>query len=261
MRIGILLRKYLPQSGPRPRHEAMRCPTCGRRVPRGHDACPFCGAFVGNAYLGKAGGGLIIPPAVSKAAPERPKGEFPVESAEPDLQEVQEIKDVPEEKESFPERPATPPPPPPKYAALLRILFPLLFILIPLANLLLRNSPFGADEKPVLQETQFYENVSAGQFSNPQTVFSRSRHERVVLFARWSGSRGSHQYTFQWYTPEGNLLPDTSSVTRFQFGGEADTFSAYALLPLSAELPLGMWRVEVAVDGDIQAQPTFELQE
>jgi hypothetical protein len=144
---------------------------------------------------------------------------------------------------------------------LLRILFPLLFILIPLVNLLVRNSPFGADERPVLQETQFYEDVSAGQFNNPQTVFSRSRHERVVLVARWTGSRGRHQYSFRWYTPEGNLLPETSSITRFQFGTGEDAFSAYALLPLNAELPLGMWRVEVAVDGDIQAQPTFELQQ
>ena len=57
------------------------------------------------------------------------------------------------------------------------------------------------------------------------------------------------------------MLPNTSSITRFQFGGDEDEFSAYALLPLSEELPLGEWRVEVAVDGDIQAQPTFELQE
>ena len=97
--------------------------------------------------------------------------------------------------------------------------------------------------------------------SDPQTVFSLSRHERVVLFARWTGSRGRHEYAFRWYTPEGNVLPDTSSVTRFQFGRDDDAFSAYALLPLNAGLPLGTWRVEVAVDGDVQAQPTFELRE
>lgn len=244
----------------------MRCPTCGRRVPRGQDACPFCGAFVGTS-LGKAGAGLIIPttvprpPEVPKSPPERPKRGFAAESAAPDFQEVQENEEVLQEEGPSAERPATPPPPPPKYARLLRILFPLLFILIPLANLLLRNSPFGANERPVLQETQFYEDVSAGQFRNPQTVFSRSRHERVVLSARWAGSRGRREFTFHWYTPEGKVLPDTSSITRFQFGGDEDTFSAYALLPLNRERPLGMWRVEVAVDGDIQAQPTFELQE
>ena len=191
-----------------------------------------------------------------------------MDSAEPDspglpgLPGLEDIEEAPPGEGPSAGRPETPPPPPPKYAGLLRILFPLIFILIPLANLLLRNSPFAADERPVLQETQFFENVSAGQFSNPQTVFSRSRHERVVLFVRWSGSRGSHEYLFRWYTPEGNVLPNTSSITRFQFGREdEDTFSAYALLPLSAELPLGMWRVEVVVDGDIQAQPTFELRE
>ena len=236
----------------------MRCPTCGRRVPRGQDSCSFCGAFVSNAYLGKAGGGLIIPPEVPKPAPERPMRESPVETDEPDLEGME---DVLQEEEPSPDGPATPPPPQPKYAGLLRILFPLLFILIPLANLLVRNSPFGAGERPALQETQFYEDVSAGRLSNPQTVFSRSRHERVVLGVRWSGSRGRHEYSFQWYTPEGNALPDTSSITRFQFGGPDDTFSAYALLPLHEEFPLGTWRVEIAVDGDVQAQPTFELQQ
>ena len=251
----------------------MRCPTCGQRVPRGQDTCSACGAFVSNAYLGKAGGGLIIPPEVprppeaprppevSKPAPERPQRGFPGETAEPELPGVEDLEDVLQEEDSSQGRPGPPPPPPPKYAGLLRILFPLLFILIPLVNLLVRNSPFGADERPALQETQFYEDVSAGQFSNPQTVFSRSGHERVVLFVRWSGSRGRHEYSFQWYTPEGNALPDTSSITRFQFGAEEDTFSAYALLPLREEFPLGEWRVEVAVDGDIQAQPTFELRE
>jgi hypothetical protein len=57
------------------------------------------------------------------------------------------------------------------------------------------------------------------------------------------------------------MIPDSSSITRFQFGDNEEMFSAYALLPLREEFPLGMWRVEVAVDGDIQAQPTFELRE
>ena len=173
---------------------------------------------------------------------------------------MEENEDVRGEEEPSTGGPQTPPTPPPKYAGLLRILFPLLFILIPLFNLLVRNQPFGADELPQVQETRFYEDVSAGQFVNPQTVFSRSRHQKVVLFVRWSGSRGRHEYLFRWYTPEGNLLPNTSSVTRFQFGDE-EGFTVYALLPLNEELPLGTWRVEVAVDEEVQETPTFELQQ
>jgi len=250
----------------------MRCPTCNRRVPGGQDTCTACGAFVSNAYLGRAGGGLVIPPDirkppdvskptdVRKPALERPQYGFPSESAEPD---VEEIRDVLEQEESPPPpQPGQPEtPPPPKYAGLLRILFPLIFILIPLVNLLVRNSPFGADERPVLQETQFFESVSAGEFSNPKTSFSRSQDERVVVFARWTGARGGHEYSFRWLTPEGNALPDTSSVTRFQFGSGEEEFSAYALLPLRDELPLGEWRVEVTVDGDVVAQPAFQLLE
>ncbi len=201
----------------------------------------------------------MIPPDLAEP-PASPKPEFPRESAEPGL-DLEELEEALPEAEVPADRPETPPPAQqPKYAGLLRILFPLIFILIPLVNLLVRNSPFDTDERPVLQETQFFENVSAGEFSNPKTVFSRSQDERVVLVARWSGTRGRHEYLFRWYTPEGHVLPNNSSVSRFQFGRGDDTFSAYALLPLNPELPLGEWRVEIAVDGDLQGQPTFEMQ-
>jgi hypothetical protein len=146
---------------------------------------------------------------------------------------------------------------------LLRFLFPLLFILIPLYNLLVRNIPLDSepDERPVLQETQFFENIAGGRLVNPQAVFSLSRHQRVVVFARWNGSRGRHSYTFRWLTPQGSPLPSTSTVTRFQFGSSDDSFSAYAILPLNAGLPAGTWRVEITVDEEVQARPTFELRE
>lgn len=189
----------------------------------------------------------------------------PVETSEPEFEEFEEeVAQEPKPLEAPPApSPAAPAPSPPKYAGLLRILFPLLFILIPLFNLLVRNSPFGSepDEKPVLQETQFFENIAGGRLVNPQTVFSLSQHQRVVVFARWSGSRGRHSYTFRWYTPEGNPLPNTSTVTRFQFGSGDDAFSAYGVLPLRSGLPVGTWRVEITVDEEIQGRPTFELRE
>ena len=236
----------------------MRCPTCNRRVPKGRDTCSNCGAFLGDVDLGKASAGLAKPPDLAEPSAS-PKPESPQESGEPYL-ELEELAEDQPEAEVPADRPEAPPPTQqPRYAGLLRILFPLIFILIPLINLLVRNSPFATDERPVLQETQFFENVSAGEFSNPRTAFSRSQDERVVLVARWSGARGRHEYSFRWYTPDGNVLPNDSSVSRFQIGGD-DTFSAYALLPLNPEFPLGEWRVEIAVDGDLQGQPTFEIQ-
>ena len=159
--------------------------------------------------------------------------------------------------------PKTAPPAPPKLSGLLRLLFPLLFILIPLLNFLLRDTPFrlGTEERPVLQQALFCENIAEGRPVNPKTVFSLRQHQRVVLYTRWSGSRGSHSYTFRWYTPEGNLLPASSSVTRFQFGQGKDSFSTYAFLPLNAGMPRGRWRVAIEVDQVVQSQPSFELRE
>ena len=202
------------------------------------------------------------PVEVPAQGPVQEKQSFPADPFERELEELEEEEAGPEPR--LPEAPpASPPPQPPKYAGLLRILFPLLFILIPLYNLLVRNIPLDSesDERPVLQETQFFENIAGGRLVNPQTVFSRSQHQRVVAFARWNGSRGRHSYTFRWYTPQGNPLPNTSTVTRFQFGSGDDAFSAYAILPLNAGLPTGTWRVEIAVDDEVQGRPTFELRE
>ncbi|MGH9785751.1 MAG: hypothetical protein ACRD88_16385, partial [Terriglobia bacterium] len=235
----------------------MQCPTCGRRVGKGQETCSFCGAYVQNADLASPSNAAPPPvmmeerkPVGSPAqGPVQEKQTFPADPFERDLEELEE-----EEAGPMPgpaeAPPASPPPQQPKYARLLRILFPLLFILIPLYNLLVRNIPLDSeqDERPVLQETQFFENIAGGRLVNPQTVFSRSQHQRVVVFARWNGSRGRHSYTFRWHTPQGSALPNASTVTRFQFGSSDDVFSAYAILPLNAGLPTGTWRVEIVVD-------------
>ena len=225
-----------------------------------------------NADLASAGGAAVPPLTAERKPVESPaqgpvqeKQTFPPETFERELEDLEEeTGPEPGTAEGAPGTPSpSPPPPQPKYAGLLRILFPLLFILIPLYNLLVRNIPLDSesDERPVLQETQFFENIAGGRLVNPQTVFSRSRHQRVVVFARWNGSRGRHSYTFRWLTPQGNPLLNTSTVTRFQFGSGDDSFSAYAILPLNAGLPTGTWRVEITVDEDVQARPTFELRE
>jgi hypothetical protein len=228
---------------------------------------------VRNADLTSAAGMALAPapvaakPAASPAqGPVQEKQTFPPETFEPELDEWEEEEAGPEPRAPAPPSGApspAPPPPQPAYARLLRFLFPLLFILIPLYNLLVRNIPLDSDsvERPVLQETKFFENIAGGRLVNPQTVFSRSQHERVVAFARWSGSRGRRSYTFRWLTPQGSPLPNTSTVTRFQFGSSDDAFSAYSILPMSARLPTGTWRVEIVVDEEVQGRPTFELRE
>jgi len=183
----------------------MRCPTCGRRVGKDQETCPFCGAYVRNAYLVSASGMRgslaatetkpIKSPVQSPVEPPVPeKYPAPAEMFEPELEELEEVASGPGPGEAPPATPsAGPPPGQPRYAGLLRLLFPLLFLLIPLYNLLVRNVPLDSDsdERPALQETQFFENIAGGRFVNPQTVFSRSRHQRVVLSARWSGSRSA----------------------------------------------------------------------
>ena len=244
----------------------MRCPTCGRGVRRDQELCSFCGAFLREAYLAEGKGGVIFAGPEQSTAMQKPT--FPsVGMPEPEFEEIEPEEFPPAEgpfKASPKAPPAAPPPPArPALSGLLRLLFPLLFILIPLLNFLLRDTPLRLqpDERPVLQQALFCENIAQGRPVNPKTVFFLRQNQRVVLYTRWSGSRGNNSYTFRWYTPEGNLLPASSSVTRFQLGQADDSFSTYAFLPLNVGMPLGRWRVAIEVDQVVQSQPTFELRE
>ena len=184
----------------------------------------------------------------------------PVEPMPPDLEEFEEEEVAPEKG---PSKAPPPPTPQPRLPAFLRILFPLLFVLIPLLNLLFRDSPFRSrpDERPVLQQALFCENIAEGRPVNPKTVFSLGQHQRVVLYTRWSGSGGMHSFSIRWYTPYGRLQPASSRETRFQFGPGYETFFTDAVLPLNAGMPLGRWRVEIEVDRVVQDRRSFELRE
>src|SRR3989338_8680402 len=137
----------------------MRCPTCGHGVRKEQEVCSYCGAFLQDAHLAEGKGEVIF--AGDEQRPAMPRKAFP--PAEPlplELEEFEEEEVAPEEGRF--KKPKTPPPPQPKFPAWLRILFPLLFVLIPLLNFLFRGSfpPSRPDEKPVLQQFLFCENRS-----------------------------------------------------------------------------------------------------
>ena len=186
----------------------------------------------------------------------------PAEPLPPEWEGFEKEEEVAPEEGRF-KKPPPPPPPTPRYPAWLRILFPLLFVLIPLLNFLFRGSlsPSRPDEKPVLQQALFCENIAEGRPVNPKTVFSLGQHQRVVLYTRWSGTGGTHSFSFRWYTPGGRLQPASSNETQFQFGRGNETFSTSAVLSLSEGMLLGRWRVEIVVDGAVQDRPSFELGE
>ena len=245
--------------------EAMRCPTCGHGVRKEQEVCTYCGAFLQDAHLAEGKGEVIF--SGDEQRPAMPgKAEHPVEPAEPlppELEEFEEEEEVAPEEGRFKKPPPPPPPPQPKLPGWLRILFPLLFILIPLLNCRFRGSVPSSrpDEKPVLQQALFCENIAEGRPVNPTAVFSLGQHQRVVLYTRWSGTGGTHSFSFRWYTPEGRLQPASSRETQFQFGRGNETFSTSAVLPLREGMLLGRWRVEIAVDGAAQERPSFELRE
>ncbi|MBI1955057.1 MAG: hypothetical protein HYS38_01540 [Acidobacteria bacterium] len=229
----------------------MQCPTCGKRVPKGQAVCPYCGALVESAALIPFGQEDPF-----RMEPQTPqvRGVSPEGTAEEErkLEELDESPPVPSPPSSEHPRPRPP--------SWIRLLIPLIFILIPVLNILWDSSfRLGSVQPPVFRQALFCEGIRNGRPVNPKEVFSLREDRQVVLYSLWSGARGSHAYLLRWYSPDGKVQPVSTPLTRYQPG--QDEFQAYTILPLRPGMALGKWRVEVLLDDRIQAQLSFELRE
>ena len=144
--------------------------------------------------------------------------------------------------------------------SLVRLIAILVFFLVPFFNSIVRkvslNTPSGP---PVLREVLFCEDVSEGLPVNPKDSFSVGRDEKIVAYTRWSGSRGQHDISVRWFTPQGNLHTNPPPVMRYEEGSNSITASSFLLLQRG--MPLGNWRAEVFLDQQKRAEMSFQLHE
>ncbi len=237
----------------------MQCPTCGKTFRKGQEVCSHCGALLTNSSLADPRRAVtVFSPEAAHRQPQEPV--LPEEWGEPAVAE--------EEEHPFPDpewsadAPTEPPPAAgPKTSSWWRLLTVLAFFLIPLVNYFLRDGRIGSEpgEAPTVQQLAFCEDIQQGRPVNPKEVFSLQEDTRVVAFGIWKGARGEHNYSLQWYTPDGRLFPAAATVTRHQPG--AEEFFTYGILPLRSDLPLGKWQVEAVMDRRVQTRSGFELRE
>ena len=254
----------------------MRCLTCDKKVPKGHQACSYCGALVPGGDLEHEKSALTPLPeeeAEPYLSPDALADADPIE-----LETVREIEDLeygeePAELRSestpstlAPSAAPLPTAPRPKITSLLRFVFPLLVLLIPLFRFLTNDSSDGQRRfaRPVLREALFCEQVAEGFPVNPRKVFFLGQDRQVLLYSRWRGRPGNHAYSLRWYKPDGGLqsssLQASSPAVVIREAGSRG-FASVSLLPLEPGMPLGVWRVEVYLDEEIHARLSFQLSE
>ena len=243
----------------------MRCLTCDKKVRKGRHTCSYCGALVPGGYPERGESGLTPLPekeAEPHLSPDTRAGADPIE-----LESVSEFEDLEYEaepySESTPPSPAAPLPaaPRPKITSLLRFVFPLLVLLIPLFHFLIEDSSDSPRQfaRPVLREALFCEQVAEGLPINPRKVFFLGRDQQVLLYSRWRGLRGDHVFSLRWYAPEGALQVSSPAVVIRETGSRG--FTSVSLLPLEPGMPLGQWRVEVYLNRELHARLSFQLSE
>src|SRR5262249_31271103 len=128
----------------------MKCPTCGRYVPRNQDVCPFCGGMVSFDTSFEKGGPTFSPATITP----QPAPQF---SSRPTVFE-----------EVSPADSATPAPPPPiakpprpaarsPLQSFIRFFMIVIFLLVPLFNFLSRNFERlrQASREPVIRQALF----------------------------------------------------------------------------------------------------------
>jgi hypothetical protein len=247
----------------------MNCPTCGRPVPKQREVCSYCGSMVSRMEMAE---GAAPPPAVAPGSkPEFARWEMHPQS--PVFEPIGETKVAPKiappEASSEQNTAAYNPPPPSepdepaprRSPPLIRVLVLLAFALFPFVNNLLRVFVFDrpTEQPPVFRGAVFCENILQGSPLHPKKSFSLQQDTRIVFFSDWTGSGERHALALNWVPPQGAARTTSMAVARSGIG--RDGFSAWSFLRIGPGMPVGEWKTEVLVDGEVRATLSFEVQD
>jgi hypothetical protein len=242
----------------------MRCPTCGRQVARNEDVCRFCGALVTAPAPVFAGVG---------SGPQFRVGSQPSPASSPP--DIPFDAPVFEDDAATEQAPAAPPPivanpgsrrPTPgtksPIAALIRLAFVVLFLLVPLLRFLTRDFSLNTQgaRAAVLREALLCSSVANGHPQNPKTVFSASHDQEAVLYSSWTGERENHTFSVRWSSLEaGSIRQEWTTGVEYQ--DNPDGFVAVGRLKIQPGMRLGRWRTELSVDQKVRAAIVFRVVE
>ncbi len=115
--------------------------------------------------------------------------------------------------------------------------------LAPVKVLKISAGPAGAESKGVFALTE------------ERSVFSRATDREVLVFFQWEDVPGPHKLVAQWRSSDGG----TTATSAIDYHASDKRFGAYWRVPVTADMPLGIWTIETTMDGRPAGRYTFEI--
>lgn len=100
-----------------------------------------------------------------------------------------------------------------------------------------------------------FEKNGVFELSEERSVFSRSTDREVIVLFRWEHVPGPHKLVAQWRSPDGGA----SVSSAIDYDATDKRFGAYWRLPLAPAMSLGVWSIDVTIDGRPAGRFTFEV--
>lgn len=130
-----------------------------------------------------------------------------------------------------------------------------------LVAMLLLSTVAGADSAPVrlVRSTSGARgSVQGARFiiEDPRTTFYAAEDRQVVVYFEWDAAAGPHECRATWKDPSGAVV----LISPYQAKATGMRLSVYWTLSLPEAPRLGLWAVQVEVDGQPAGVHTFEIQ-
>src|SRR5206468_2233736 len=90
---------------------------------------------------------------------------------------------------------------------------------------------------------------------DPRTTFYAGEDRQVVVQFEWEGAPGPHDYKASWKDPTGTVV----LTSPFKQTTAGTRFAVYWTLALPDTPRMGLWAVEVEVDGQPAGVHTFSI--
>lgn len=90
-------------------------------------------------------------------------------------------------------------------------------------------------------------------FSEERAVFSRIADREIIVFFQWQDVPGPHKLVALWSSG------GTSASSSIDYQAADRRFGAYWRIPVTADMPLGAWSIEVTMDGRPAGRFNFEV--
>jgi hypothetical protein len=91
--------------------------------------------------------------------------------------------------------------------------------------------------------------------TDERSVFNRTSDREVIILFQWDHVPGPHKLTAQWRSADGGVTGGST----IDYNATDKRFGARWNIPITSGMSLGVWTIEVTIDGQPAGRHTFEI--